>query len=79
VIRYTRPATWPTATCVVVGLVLGLLGGLVGFDIPETVSADDARAYEAHARSHPVDPLESVDHRPLPMVTGPGSAGVYVE
>jgi hypothetical protein len=79
VIRCTRPATWPTGGCVVVGLAIGLLAGLVGCDMPETVAVDGARAQEAHARLHPEDPLQGVDHRPMPMVTGPGSVGVYVE
>lgn len=76
-IRCTRPATWPAAVCIAVGLALGLLAGLVGCDMPETVAIDGARAREAHARLHPEE--SAIDHRPMPMVTGPVSTGVYVE
>jgi hypothetical protein len=41
------------------------------------VAVDGTRAQEAHARLHPEE--SAVDHRPMPMVTGPGSVGVYVE
>jgi hypothetical protein len=68
-------STWTTKTCVVVGIVLGLLLGLVGCDDTGPNSADAQRAWQRQIERTPLPAVVDDSGEEWPTVTGPYSVG----